>query len=708
MPEFTSRYSLLISLLLLSAAAFSSYFFYRKSSLNKTKKYFLIFLKTAGIFLILFLLIEPSILAVVNSTPHQMSVILVDNSRSNDISFNDKPKSAEIRELLRHLDLTADRDKFRTYTFSVDKPALVKVENSDSLVFGGYETNPAAALEDLKGRFPEDIYNSITIVSDGVFTSGANPLYIAKTFQCPVITIGIGDTVQRKDIVIKNVSYNEKAFTESMNKVRVELNAYGFMNETLNLSLFKEGMVIAVKSVQVNNNDWNGELIFEVRESEPGTIRYRVAAENKPGEITYWNNHSDFLINYIQNKINILYISGGPSYDNAVMSPILRRIRNYNVTIRTAKSPNDFYEGTLDYKTFGDLSAVVLHSFPISQTNPELLSALADKVKSMNIPLIFFADKNTDYKRLEVFDESIPFTVGKPGAGEGTVNMQSTNAAGNEYGEALKNVNALPPLSRNFGSVTQKAGSEVLLIDRISGEPIMIMRNSLKRKSAAFLAYGFWKWRLNPSHDYESSVENMLIEIINMSLIKDKKSKLTIIPRKDIFDFSENTRFTAEVYDDNFNPLVNAIITAKIYSGRNLIKHDLKFESTDNIYHLNAGNLPPGDYRIESEADVNGKFYAKDEVRFLVDTLNLEYKITRSNFENLRLLSDNTNGKFFAGYENIDSMNNRLKLLTDNKPPGSAASRYIHLNLWQNKYFLLAAIFLFAVEWIIRKRHNIP
>lgn len=697
MPELTSRYSIFISLLLITASLAVSFYFYKKTNLSAFKKYILIIIKTTAFFIILFLFLEPSILALVNINRSPVNIVLIDDSRSNVLYNKNK-----LKDKYNNLDIF--RDKFNTYSFSVSANPPKKIEKPDSLYSDGFETNLSSALENVRKEFPEDIFNSFTIISDGNFNSGGNPLYTAKTFQCPFITLGIGDTIQEKDIAIENILYNKKAFTGTLNKINVQIKAYGYMNESVNFSLIREGKVIAVKTINIDADNWTGEITFNIEESDPGTIRYRVAADSKPKEFTYKNNYSDFLINYLQNKINILYISDGPGYDNAVMTNILKRIKNYNITIKTVKSSNDFYEGPLDFQTFGELSAVFLHGFPPHQFSTEIITSLSEKIKTFNIPLIFFSGKNTDYKKLDIFSDLIPFTI-KNLSSEETVNLQGTGRQGETYENIFKEMSSSPPVFIGV-SVIQKGGSEVLLTSKTSSEPVLITRNNPNNKSAAFLGYGFWKWRLNSKQNYEPLLEKFLLEIINMSLIKDKKSKLVVIPEKDIFDYSEDLKFTAEVYDENFNPIKNTLVKAKIFSGQNIIRSDLIFSMSENKYYLNAGKLQTGDYVIKAEAELNGNFYVNDEARFLSDTLNDEYKVTRSNFENLRLLADNTQGRFFT-FTNTDSINNYLNSIRGIKEE-LQLSRYIHFNLWENRYVLLFVILLFSIEWIIRKRNNIP
>jgi hypothetical protein len=94
------------------------------------------------------------------------------------------------------------------------------------------------------------------------------------------------------------------------------------------------------------------------------------------------------------------------------------------------------------------------------------------------------------------------------------------------------------------------------------------------------------------------------------------------------------------------------------------------------------------------------------KLRFL-DTVNTEYLITKSNYGNLRELSDNTGGSFF---NTSSEMNNIAeKIINIQKSENFTAQETKHrFNLWENKYVLFIIIILFSVEWVMRKRNNIP
>jgi hypothetical protein len=520
--------------------------------------------------------------------------------------------------------------------------------------------------------------------------------------------VSIGDTVQKKDIVIDRVFYNEKALTETVNPIKVLVSTYDIPRGTINVNLLREGTVILTKTINAENTQHTSEVNFDVTENKPGIVRYKVTAESVPGEITYKNNDQEFLVDYTENKINLLYVSGGPGYDNAFLTDILKRVKNYHTILKTAKNANEFYEGPIEYKSFGELSAVIIQGFPTAQSGTELISSLSSKVRENNIPVIFFTERNTDYKKLDLFDEFIPFSISRISSDENLFSMRVVSTTGNEMKDVLNDVESAPQIFRNVNGIQQKPGSEVLMTDRSSGEPILITRNSGKVRSAGFLGYGLWRWRLNERKDYEEIAEKFIIGIVNSTISKEKKTKFLVYPEKNIFDYTENVKLLAEVYDENFTPIRNAIITGKISSNGRTVKENIPFSLFNNRYEADVTPLPPGDYSIEAQAELDNSFYSKGDSRFLSDTLNTEYLVTRSNFESMRSLPDNTNGRFFSLPADPKEVAEYISSIENQNISGNETGTVKHSNLWENKYVMLVIIGLFSVEWYLRKRYNLP
>jgi hypothetical protein len=235
----------------------------------------------------------------------------------------------------------------------------------------------------------------------------------------------------------------------------------------------------------------------------------------------------------------------------------------------------------------------------------------------------------------------------------------------------------------------------------------MITRTSGDFKSTAFLGYGLWKWRLNQSADAGKILEGFLIESVNLTLQKEKKTKFRVYPSKDFFDIRQEIRILAEVFDENFLPTRNAVVKGRILKPDGTKAAELNFSIRENRYEAYTESLLPGDYFAEADAELGGVYYAGDKSRFSVDSLNTEFIETRTNSGNLRELSENTGGKFLDSGD-FNALESVIKETVNIKAPESEISRQNRFNLWENRYVLGLIIILFSIEWVLRKRNNIP
>lgn len=697
MPGFSSSYSPLFLVLFILIAAAVSWYFYRNTALSSTKKYILITLKTIAVFILLALFIEPVLSYLTGNDKKGRDIVLIDISRSSAI----EKRGDEIHSILKETGI--DPGDGNVFGFSGNTS---EIRNTDSIQFNGFSTDLASSLRLLKEQYPDGSYSTITVISDGIITGGGNPLYEAQKFSAPFIVFPLGDTAVKKDIVIKNIAANEKAFTGTAVKIKTYLNLFKTAPAAITLKLMREG--IEIKSQQVNTQPGltNYEADFDVTETAPGKIKYTVIAENIPEELTYKNNRSDFYITFIDNKVNILVISGGPGYDNEFTGSVLKRIGNYNITYRTQKSAGEFYEGPVDTRQFAELSTLFLLNFPTSVTSAALVSDIANNTKQFNVPVIFFAGKNSDYQKLGSFEEMIPFSVSRPNSGENMLRLQPVGGMDNGL-DKIPGLGSTNEIFKNVSGILPKPGSITLATDKASGEPIIINRVSGMNRSSAFLGYGLWRWKLNPGTNAEKTLEAMLIEMINMTLQKEKRTKLRVYPAKDIFDYTEGIKIYAEVYDENYLLTRNAKLTGKVTRKDGTSTGELKFTAAENKFSAELPPLPANDYYIECDAEYNGSYWAKDYNRFSSDTLNTEFLDTRPNFDLLNMLASKTGGAVVYA-DSLKEYSAILARLKESLPKEEVKEKYLRFDLWGNKYYLMLVILLFSIEWVLRKRNNIP
>src|SRR4030095_14792283 len=59
----------------------------------------------------------------------------------------------------------------------------------------------SGALKKITNRFENNQMGGVILASDGIYNEGISPLY--STYNFPLYTVGIGDTTQSTDVVIK-------------------------------------------------------------------------------------------------------------------------------------------------------------------------------------------------------------------------------------------------------------------------------------------------------------------------------------------------------------------------------------------------------------------------------------------------------------------------------------------------------------------------
>jgi hypothetical protein len=148
-------------------------------------------------------------------------VTLIDNSASMRNYADSNRVLSQIEEVRKKLK-TQFGDRFELVEMSVGNQA----QFSGKIDFSA--TN--SALEKGFEKIMMDYYNrnlgGVLFISDGNFNTGSNPLYTsAKLNLTPIFTLGVGDSVPKRDHYIKNISVNEVAFLKNKFPVEFDIDA---------------------------------------------------------------------------------------------------------------------------------------------------------------------------------------------------------------------------------------------------------------------------------------------------------------------------------------------------------------------------------------------------------------------------------------------------------------------------------------------------
>ncbi len=680
-------YLLLILLLLVSFSV--SYLFYRNTEVKDFKKAALLILRTASLFLILSLLLSPFFLTRSDSVRQPTDIILVDNSLSLNIEKRYEKLSSALDDMRK---LSSN---YRVYAFG--SGLLNEITGGKELFTGSeyrtYSTDLAAAFEELSRISSNTGINSVTVISDGIITEKENLTASAKKLNAPVYYYIVGDTVQKKDVLIRNLFYNRNAPAGSTATVRALVHSYGYSGN-ININLYEEGILKQTKNILVNNSESEYSAEFRFASGIPGIKKFSIRIDTLANEITALNNDRDFYIKFTDNRFRILVIAGSPGADFAAFRQAVSGFGNINADFLTGKSPDTFYEGGAP--PLKGYDALFLFGYPLANTDRNTAGKIAADADANNIPVVFFNTSNTGYENLKVFEKLLPFSVagGSGNSYASPCGMLPFSAP--EEPEPIRKISKLPPAYFSRGAFLPRPGSSVLGVTSVENEPAILLYNSGNFKSAAFLGFGVYKWTLNSSRDSENLLKDLTAVLFNLVMDGNRRNKFYLYTDKDCYALSEPVSITAI---DGTDTKGGTTALLKI-SGKNFSREQEMDRNDASSFRYVFTPDSANDYTANGLLFADRQILAEDAIRFSCGNNRDEYIITRPNPSVLKNLALNTGGTDIKEYKEPKFPKKELPDRNE-----TIANKFL---LRENVYMLILIILLLSTEWFLRKRFNLP
>jgi hypothetical protein len=513
----------------------------------------------------------------------------------------------------------------------------------------------------------------------------------------------VGDTIQKNDLVLKNIFFNKTSFIESSAPVNIQINSFNY-DRNIKINLYEEDKLIDSKDLKVNSGQSNYNITFNVMSAIEAIVKYKVEIAGLEDEITVKNNFEEFFIKFIDNKFKVLVLGGGPSADLAFLSEEIKKVKNFEATFLTQKSSVEYYEGTLP-----DLSAFnsyILVGYPTSITNPVILNDIKENLVKNNSSLIFFASRNTDYKKLSALEGNLPFKISNYSDAEEETGIKTVSSPDEEIFKnpgLLGSVNSFPNIFKTASVFSANPSSETFMIMSRNSEPALVIENTNKNKSAAFLAYGIYKWRLNSRNNNSGEALNYILTSSLVAITdKEAKSKFIIETTKDVYSKYENVNFKANITNLELQGGENI----KVKINGNGFNKELDLMKKGSRYFEGEINIPTdGNYEYSAELYSKGQLEESIRNRFAIGENNFEYKLTRADNIILSALASETKGNNFTGQNSNDIQDFFQKANERSKSEYRSLQNY-ELNI--NPYYLIIVILLLCIEWFLRKRNNLP
>lgn len=671
--KYSSGFVLLIFILAVGVA----YFFYRKQKINPTiTRNALLTARAVSLFLLALLLIEPITKSFTNVAEKAKLVLLVDDSES--IKLSGKVDSADFAQRIFSYKKQKEKEGFdvelRTLNHSV----------TNDIRFDGKFSNIQKALANIQKDYNGANLKSVLLFSDGIANQGLG--IKNQVFPFSVNTIGLGDTLAKKDLQVKALQYNKEVNKDNFYFIESQILADNFSGENIEIELLKSGKVIERKTVKINSNKELVKSRFKLLAEKEGVQVFDVRVKENEEEFNKQNNSKKAFVNVIKRSRKVLILADAPHPDIKVFTTALDKNQTIDADVVFTFSNQSV--------KLSEYSLVILFQANLYKGK---LMGLVEKVKNAKLPVLFTYSAQ---KPINTFNGFQNLIEEQPKNGNDQIHA-SVNKSFTKFNiqdvdfSFLKNA---PPLSIQFSGFKLVSASEVLLNQQIGSlateKPLLV----LGRDKAVLLGEGYFRWSIfeGMNNGATNNVETVFSKTIQYLVSKANQDQFNVYPVKSTFKIYQAPEFYIEVYNSLLEPVYGNEIEFSIVDEdqEEVLKTTLKTVTGKAKYNLSL--LKDGVYFFNAATYIDGKEY-KEKGSFLVENNLIEQENLVAGFGLLQNLSKNNQGEFIEVSdfsESSFSISSTEKIHTQERELSAIHFKWLAI-------LLFITLFL---EWFFRKR----
>ncbi len=713
--------SVVVLIILCAAAVWFSFFSYKETipPVSPLRKHILAVLRSLSMCTVVFIIFEPILSLSYQKNELAVIAVLADHSESMGITDAGGDRRAILTSILSGETLKEIEKNNRVdfFKFSNDAEPVERRE-FDSLAWDGGATDIASSLETVKKKMAGKNFTAAVLISDGQYNLGTNPAAYASVFGVPIFTIGVGNPAEQKDIVMSQINNNEIAYVNNKIPVDASLTSFGYKGKSLTVHLTNENKVIQTRTVTAQDDGAIVHAAFEIQADKIGLQKYAIGAVPLEGELTEKNNSKTFFIKVLKNKSSVCLVSGAPGSDHGFLYLTLRDdpsiqvkgfVENKDGALSELKSNAE--DPAKEFDCF------IFNNYPTANSDMSKFQSYANSITRDGKPLLLFYGMNFDVNRFQLLKTASPVEFKTDNALEETQIYPALSVSGknsvilkisDDPNETARQWAELPPVWIYRTTAVPSDGSEVLArvdMTRASNVlklrrdiPLIVSKRSVKQKSIAVMAYGLWKsyFVMSGLGKSNSAYTSFISNAVRWLTTTDDTRPVIISTSKKIYHNGEKVLFTAQAYDEQFNPVNDATVKLRIIRGERIT--DLQMEFVGNgRYEGVLNGLEVGDYDFTGEAVKNDIILGKDNGKFTVEDFSIELVTTAMNEKLLKNIAAESGGRYFTA----DSVSDILRYI--NFPPQISEEKD-ETELWNKSVLLYLFAGLLTVEWFIRKR----
>lgn len=676
---------------------------YSNLSITKSHKITLSTLRSLGLIFLILVLLNPVFQRINKERLKSQIAILFDNSLSADISLGDYSGKTSYQQSIEFLS-QIDTNFVQLIYYGFD--ANLFPTKPDSILLRGRETDIAKAIGTIS-ELKRDA-KAIILFSDGQFTTGQDPRFVTDRLSIPIFTVGLGDTLRKRDIYIQDIIHPEVAYKDTPFIVEVIFSHNGFMNSKSKLSLKLGNKIIASKEIELIAERSVQSVNFEIYPENEGLQQFEVQIEPLNGEWTNVNNQGRFAVDVLDNKLRVLMVSFEIHPDVKVIQQVLDSDASITHRSITWLGNDRFISGPLPANS-DTLDLILLFGYPHSgipsnvrnQVNSLLSSSSYILAASPLFDPALAMNSLQNSIPLSLPSINSPFEIGlRPNliAKDHPIlkfEQPDYDRAPRVYSH-IRNINAVP-------------GSEVLFKASFKGadldSPVLVVRSIGSRRTSVLNMFGYYSWNLSTNPLVRNGIQDLIRNLILWTATKADDRKLTISPVKREFDSFDPVIINAFLKDESGLQVSDGMININISSEDGQTSSFNLNNDGLGKYSINLGNLPQGLYSFDARAIRGSRELDRRSGQFTISENVVEYQTTYRNEALLKDIAAASGGSYHP-------WNESSSLINAINAPEFKKQEYRDVAFDWHPYrriaWFLLAICFFTIEWILRKYVALP
>ena len=555
-------------------------------------------LRVGAVLVLLFCLLQPT-LVLTSTVPQRNFVgILVDDSRSMTLPGDDgRPRHALVEErfgaeggdLLRALE---ERFAVRFFRFS---SATSRVADPGALTWDGTRTDLVSALDRAREQLSSVPVSGLVVLTDGADNGGetlARALTPLQAASIPVYAVGLGTEALEPDVQVGRLDVPRTVLAGTTLQLEILLSHRGLRGRNVTVVVEDEEQLLAEEEVELPGDGEPAVVRLGVTLDEAGPRRLRVRVPPLEGEAVERNNERSALVEVRDEREKILYFEGEPRFEVKFVRRAVSPDPNVQVVLLQRTAENKFLR--LDVDSGEELAGgfprtreelfryrgLILGSVEASFFTYDQLAMISDFVSQRGGGLLALGGRDAfaegGYAGTPVA-EVLPVVLEEPAdpvrafrevsvrpteVGRGHPAARVRTGTGGEEGAW----DSLPPLTSLNPVTRSKPGATVLLTSDDEADPRIVLAYHRfgRGKAAALPVQDTWLWQMHADVPLDDASHETFWQQLLRWMVDGVPTPVEAGVDRERVEPGESVRVTAQVLDSSYLAVNDARVEARI------------------------------------------------------------------------------------------------------------------------------------------------